>query len=170
MPCLIRPPIYEGGPPVCVGCCLNLDGKGKNCPECQWPMCGQEKCWGEGSQHKLGECTALKAARDHVTSVNYCQGITIGVHDMILVLRALALRQRDPVRFGMLMDFKFRGPKRPCLRMPKVFFQLLEQWLPKKWAVPDDVIGRICCFFHANSFNIDSILEEVPKGPQVINI
>ncbi len=169
-PFLVCPPIYEEGPAVCVGCCLNLDGNGKKCPECHWPMCGQEKCWGEGSQHKLGECFLLmKADRDHVTAVKYRQGITTAVHKMILVLRALALRERNPAKFGKLMDFTFRGPDRPSMMSP-VFLQLVEQLLPKEWAVPVDVLNRICCIFHANSMNIIQLKPESPKVNNLFNI
>ncbi len=56
--------------PLCVGCCSSLNGdlaEAMRCPECNWPMCGQNKCWAEGSTHSLGECVLLKAAGCRVT-------------------------------------------------------------------------------------------------------
>ena len=72
-------------------------------------MCGQKDCWIKGSQHALGECQMLKAAGDRATPNSFLGGFTKGIYDSIMILRFVALRERDPAKFEKLTKIKFQG-------------------------------------------------------------
>jgi len=153
----------DEGPAVCVGCCKDLEGKAVKCPQCHWPMCGREVCWGGGSQHSLGECELLKKAGGRVTG-NHALWADSGVYEGIMVLRCLSLRERDPFKWGKLMELKHSGSSRRRLQSNSkgvlegaevdTVVDVVTQWVPD---VSKETITKLCGIFLANSFELPEI-------------
>ena len=91
---------------VCLGCYKKLDGQGVVCPGCNWPMCGKQRCWGKESDHALGECSLLKGFQERIQSKDLDLLELPDLYMSITVLRVLALRNRDPVKWEKLMKIK----------------------------------------------------------------
>ncbi len=150
------------GPAICVGCCRDLDGRAVNCPNCKWPMCGQKKCWGEGSHHELGECSLLKAAGSLVTG-DYSKWATEEIYPTLLILRCLSLRQRNPTKWKKLLEFKFVSS--PYVKqkydefMSKQEFNcdmanLVYRWVPDSSGIIQETLAKLFFLFSQNSFEI----------------
>lgn len=93
---------------VCVGCYQQLVGDGVPCPTCHWPMCGNPECWEETSDHALGECMVLSKPREYpFDEMIESQGLN-HVYLSLLVLRSLALRDRDPIKWKYLTNVDHR--------------------------------------------------------------
>lgn len=89
---------------VCVGFCRKLGDKAMKCS--QWPVCRQQNCWVEGSQHaNAGECDLQKKAGSRV-SVKFALWTASGVYESIMVLRCLSLCEKDPSKWPKLMEIK----------------------------------------------------------------
>jgi len=147
----------SGGPAtICVGCCCDLNGQAINCPLCNWPMCGQKKCWGEGSHHGLGECSLLKAAGALLTD-DYSKWGTKEIYQTILILRCLALRQRDPTKWKKLLEFKFVGDpswKEKCeFTTNSDMVKRVNRWVSDSASI-QETIANLGNFFSLNSFEI----------------
>ena len=146
------------GPAICLGCCCDLSGRQSvNCPQCEWPMCGQKQCWGEGSYHALGECSFLKAAGSRVTG-NYSKWVAKEVYPSILMLRCLALRQRDPIKWKKLLEFKFCSAlswKNEFESMVNLnnAIKLVNRWIPETINI-QEILHKLCTLFFINSFKL----------------
>jgi len=83
---------------ICVGCCSQLDNKEVSCPNCQFPMCGKQRCWEEGSPHARGECSEMaKSVTNNWPDKMY---------KMILAMRCIILRDREPETWKKLLQLK----------------------------------------------------------------
>ncbi len=159
------------GPAVCVGCCTELRGQhGKACPQCKWPMCGSRGCWGPGSQHALGECSLLKAAGDGPPISGLTMWVTKGVYQGILVLRCLALKERDPAKYEKLLQLYFCESSSKVKVMGNldrtVVVKLVNKWLPNT-TIPKELVIKLCGIFAFNSFDISEVLGDTEIGLHV---
>lgn len=113
-------------------------------------MCGKSECCGEGSDHALGECALLSAAGRRVGSLP-----VNGVHQSVMVLRCLALRDREPAQWEELMQLEYHGPERRKNGLEDMdkatVVKLVRQWLPE---VPEDWILQLCGVLMVNSFEL----------------
>jgi len=157
---------------LCVGCCSTLNGDlagAMRCPECNWPMCGQNKCWAEGSAHSLGECVLLKAAGCRVTidDITNHQSSLNNVYYAIMTLRCLSLLLRDPQEWEKLMglgkDSKLFGKSSIELEEAGVrgtvdvdaVLELLKRWIPfSANTASKETVGKLCRLFFDHGVTI----------------
>jgi len=136
---------------VCLGCYKKLGGqggRGVDCPSCRWQMCGKKECWEEGSDHANGECSLLKGARERIPANFLNVWKPHHVYHSISIIRCLALRERDPVKWEELMKMK------NCLSSNKLsvckstfrlnVVPIINQWLlaspvPEEWIFNVDI-------------------------------
>lgn len=123
-------------------------------------MCGKRGCWGPGSQHALGECSLLKASG--VLPINgLTMWVTKGVYQGILVLRCLALKERDPAKFEKLLQLHFCESSSKLKVMGNmdraVVIKLVNKWLPNT-TIPKELVIKLCGIFAFNSFEISEAL------------
>jgi len=166
---LLVTPKLADGPALCLGCCSDLNGLGVECPNCKWPMCGRQDCYGDGSHHALGECSLLKKAGSRVTG-NFAQEGIKEIYQTIMVLRCLSLRERDPAKFEKLMQLKYDKYSLSLKTLESVVsatvVRLIREWIPDA-AVSSELIVAICCIVEENDFELPLILDERPDGLQV---
>ena len=148
---LVIGPKHNSGQ-VCLGCYCDLDaGRAVPCPQCNWPMCGRSDCCGEGSHHAVAECALLSA-----TGRRNWGNLTVnGVNQSVMVLRCLALRNREPAKWEELMQLEYHGPERQQSGLEDVdratVVKLVRQWLPDE---PEDKILQLCGILLVNSFEL----------------
>ena len=71
-----------------------------------------------------------------------------------MVLRCLALRERDPAAFGKLLSLPFCVNSKKLAQLDTanklVVFKLVKRWLPS-FTIPLDFVIKLCGIFAANS-------------------
>jgi len=154
-------PEEKHGPVVCLGCCHDtmLDG-GVRCPNCDWRMCGKPECSGPGSQHALGECHLRKSAVRLLPRNYFRMSTTATNHGCFMVLRCLAMKEREPAKWDKLMNLKYCGPperleKQEGMDRSRVV-QLVRDYMPSI-VVPEDWIYKICTIFALNGLLLSVI-------------
>jgi len=145
---------------ACIGCYQKVTGRGVDCPRCKWPMCGQKKCWEEGSEHALGECALLKGARQRIPANYLTKWNPSYVYQSISVLRFLALKEHDPSKWKELMNLK-RSLSPLKLEVMAMYFRkaivpIVNQFLAIP--VPEEWIIKILTSLQVNTFGLPDFM------------
>jgi len=145
---------------ICVGCNQNLqESEAVNCPQCNWPMCGKQKCWADGSIHALGECGLLKAAGDRVTASYSRWTPKEVVYRSIWILRCLSLKEKQPAKWDKLVKMtKSLHSAASSQQIGDGFnfkdvVKLVNQWLPDT-KIPTEYIKKICSLLCVSKFEM----------------
>lgn len=129
-------------------------------------MCGEMSCWAEGSPHALGECALLKAARSRIT-VKDAQSASNEIYYSIVVLRCLALRDRDMDKWKkliMLKDCKSAAKKNGLKGVDvDAVVKIVKRWIPSS-VVSEEIVAKLCRIFYINSLSLQPIPGHRTKG------
>lgn len=125
-------------------------------------MCGQKKCWQEGSHHALGECSLLKAADPSVLTGNFATQVTKEVHPSIMYLRYLGLKKRDPAKWKKLMNLKHCGrdqqlKQEELMGLIAGILQLVKEWVPNDDSVSPESIIKLFTATYCNAIYLPAI-------------
>ena len=148
----------------CLGGCSSNDEDGQeevSCPNCPWPtMCGDEDCWKEGSPHAMGECSLFKEVGTKLTLDKLKLLKPIVLQLTISVLRCIALRERDPLKWEKLMKMEVNfGAHSYWKQNPKhdhreAVVSLVNEWMKgAKTPITKGLIVKLCdAFYLLNAF------------------
>jgi len=129
-------------------------------------MCGQKECWEEGSDHAKGECSLLKGARERIPANFMNLWNPSHIYQSISIIRCLALKQRDPVKWEELMKLK-NGLSSFKLNMFKTLSRsnvvpIINQWLLAS-PVPEEWIFKLNIALTFNTFPL-----KLPAGESMV--
>ena len=132
-------------------------------------MCGDLRCWADGSPHSQGECSLLKAAGDLAT-ISTAQSASNEVYYSIMVLRCLALRDRDMKKWKKLLELKdCKSAAKTCgLAVVEVdaVAKLVKRWMPSS-TISKETIVKLCNIFYVNNFALQPIYDHRSRGLRV---
>lgn len=110
----------------------------------------------------------LKAAGDRATANSFVGGFTKGIYDSSMILRFVALRERDPLNFEKLTKIKFQGRRQNGLGVVSTrVFNLINHWLPN-YNIPQELILKICAICKANNFKLSTVYSSSSDSRRVI--
>ena len=96
--------------------------------------------------------------------------VTKGVYQGILVLRCLALKERDPAKYEKLLQLYFCESSSKVKVMGNmdraVVVKLVNKWLPNT-TIPKELVIKLCGIFAFNSFDISEVLGDAEIGLHV---
>jgi len=166
-------PIPKNGTVVCVECCRQLTEPAVGCPQCNWPMCGQPECWGDKSQHTLGECSQFKKAgqslAQHFSSLSNAD-MNPHVFVSIMILRCLSLRERDPVKFEQLMELSqthcsikaLNCMHSCCSHKAAVVIKLVNKWFENDPVSEELIIKLLSIYTHYSTVSSIGPISPLP--------
>ncbi|KAH8284421.1 hypothetical protein KR018_005975, partial [Drosophila ironensis] len=152
------------GDPVCLGCyCpVSLSPTQFRCPGCAWPLCGAA-CPGIGRRdgHTAEECLlygARRAVAGELLTERAGPAAVRDLYELVLIVRILLLRQRDPEQFAAITRMESHSEER---RKNQVLWEHYEQKVVQRlrgaWQLLDleaEQVHEVCGILDVNCFEI----------------
>ena len=147
-------PKYTAGQ-VCLGCYSNVDGRTR-CAECGWPMCGREECNKNDSDH-AAECGLIASGGRPIVG-----SIPVQAYQSVMVLRCVALRDKNPARWEELLQLESHSHERRQRGMEDVDQATVVRFMREALGlqISEELILQLCGILMVNSF------EHPPMNPK----
>ena len=155
-------PKYTAGQ-VCLGCYSNVDGRTR-CPECGWPMCGREECNKNDSDH-AAECGLIASGGRPIVG-----SIPVQAYQSVMVLRCLALRDKNPARWEELLQLESHSHERRQRGMEDVDQATVVRFIHDALGlqIPQELILQLCGILMVNSFEHPPMNSSSQDGLQAV--
>ena len=106
---------------------------------------------------RTGRVLITESSRLSRVTGNFSKWVAKEVYPSILMLRCLALRQRDPSNWEKLMEFKFCGnpnwKNEFQSNSDSDAMKLVNQWVPESVNI-QETLHKLCTFFFINSYEL----------------